>query len=501
MSQARRRIRLAAPWLVGIVGVLAGLAPATAGVPLDDGPHGMTCHYQVAAANLPWQRQGGDWQDADGVPHGERPFATAQAASARGQQRLQWDVTTLGRAWLGGQAPAGAVLLRAAGGNAGGIVNLRSREHADTLDRPQLDIEWDDGRRDRVGASADTYFACPTYKSSGGGRIVKVGGGHAAALVFELPLRPGRDIRRATLGLTADKVYGAGLSIGAFQILLPSSTPGAVRTGLAKGYRNDVGLEQHPDVLWMDRFDERRPSDGWSGAGMSGEHLVDDDAANRFEAFDGRALKVTIERGVNQGLNSHHRFAREGRAEPEEAFFRYYLRFGDTWDPVRDGGKLPGLSGTYGRGGWGMRKSDGVNGWSARGAFFQQASEGPALSALRGIGSYAYHADLAGPSGATLGWGLGPSGLLQKNRWYSVEQQVKLNRPGASDGELRAWIDGQLVFEKTGLRFRDVPEIKIESVWMNVYHGGTAKAPADMTLFIDNVVIARRYIGPVGSTR
>jgi len=30
---------------------------------------------------------------------------------------------------------------------------------------------------------------------------------------------------------------------------------------------------------------------------------------------------------------------------------------------------------------------------------------------------------------------------------------------------------------------------------MNVYHGGTTKAAADLHLYIDNVVIARRRIG------
>lgn len=46
--------------------------------------------------------------------------------------------------------------------------------------------------------------------------------------------------------------------------------------------------------------------------------------------------------------------------------------------------------------------------------------------------------------------------------------------------------------------YRTVPKIKIESMWMNVYHGGTADAPTDLTLYIDNVVVARRYIGPFG---
>jgi len=34
---------------------------------------------------------------------------------------------------------------------------------------------------------------------------------------------------------------------------------------------------------------------------------------------------------------------------------------------------------------------------------------------------------------------------------------------------------------------------------MNVYHGGTDVPPADIHLYIDNVVIARSPIGPMAS--
>lgn len=483
--------------------VACAAGAAGAAVPLDDGPQGVTCQYIVAAARVPWQRAGGDWADADGAAHGDRAFSSTTVGPGKRLRTLQWDVSTLARRWTAaGPAVAGGVLLRddpPATARAGGIVNLRSREHPDSATRPLLDVQWDDGSSERLPALADTFFACPTYKSSGGGRYLKVGGGHAALLVFDWQPR-GRSVRRALLVLHADQVYGHGLTIGSFQPLLPAAAgPSAARPGLAAQYSRDDGIEQHPDVLFVDRFEPGRKAAAWSGKRLSDEHTVGADAGERFEPFSGRALKVTIQRGQNTGLNAHYRFARQGRGgEPEEAFVRYYLRLGDSWNPDRDGGKLPGFAGTYNRGGWGMRPADGSNGWSARGAFFKQAAEGsPALLALRGIGSYVYHADRNSPSGAEWGWGLGPSGLLLKNRWYSVEQQLKLNRPGQSDGELRAWIDGELVFEKTGLRFRDVADLKIESLWMNVYHGGTAKPAADLSLFIDNLVIARSYIGPL----
>ena len=50
---------------------------------------------------------------------------------------------------------------------------------------------------------------------------------------------------------------------------------------------------------------------------------------------------------------------------------------------------------------------------------------------------------------------------------------------------------------KTDVRFRLTRELRIEQVWMNLYHGGTIPSPRDQHVFIDNVVIAKKYIGPM----
>ena len=78
----------------------------------------------------------------------------------------------------------------------------------------------------------------------------------------------------------------------------------------------------------------------------------------------------------------------------------------------------------------------------------------------------------------------------------SAGRRQKLNAAGDKDGVLLAWIDGRPAFEKTDIRFRTVDKLKIEQIWMNVYHGGTRPSPYDQHLFIDNVVIAKDYIGP-----
>ena len=95
---------------------------------------------------------------------------------------------------------------------------------------------------------------------------------------------------------------------------------------------------------------------------------------------------------------------------------------------------MPGISGTYGRAGWGGRRTNGTKGWSARGAFFQSIPEGNPLAGTHPIGTYCYHADQKGSYGDTWLWQKGYRGFLQKNRWYAVEQYLKMNTPGKKDG-------------------------------------------------------------------
>ena len=183
--------------------------------------------------------------------------------------------------------------------------------------------------------------------------------------------------------------------------------------------------------------------------------------------------------------------------EPEEIYFRYYLRFADDWDQTVSGGKLPGISGTYGAAGWGGRKPGGTDGWSARGTYFMSISGDNPLSGTHPIGTYCYYADQPGTYGDTWAWNTEYKGFLNKNRWYCIEQYVRMNTPGVHDGVIRAWVDGRPAFEKEDIMFRTADHLKIEQIWMNVYHGGKAVSPYDQHLYVDNVVISRQYIGPL----
>ena len=105
--------------------------------------------------------------------------------------------------------------------------------------------------------------------------------------------------------------------------------------------------------------------------------------------------------------------------------------------------------------------------------------------------------------------------MLYADQWYCIETELKL-MPGApgyvADGELRAWVDGRLAFERTGMVFRTQPiadlaydpqrlrpcrDLGIRGLWLNWFHGGKTVATFDRTTFYTGLVWAQDYIGPM----
>ncbi len=237
-------------------------------------------------------------------------------------------------------------------------------------------------------------------------------------------------------------------------------------------------------------FENDKWYEAWGGdSSPRNTCLVFENEDMNFKPFDGKALMIKVENGGHYGASFDFDFSDQWNQEPEEIYFRYYLRFAGDWNPER-GGKLPGIAGTYGRAGWGGRPVHGDDGWSARG-LFQGLKDGKTP-----IGFYCYHMDMQGQYGSSWVWNIENRGYLENNRWYCVEQYVKLNDVGKSNGILRGWIDDKLAFEKTDLLFRSTDSLKIENVWINVYLGGKWTSKSEHHLFIDNIVISTFKIGP-----
>jgi hypothetical protein len=246
-------------------------------------------------------------------------------------------------------------------------------------------------------------------------------------------------------------------------------------------------------VLFQSDFQADDWYTAWGERGVPARvETVDADARLKFEPFRGKALKIRIDEGGHYGLSLSYQFKKQLGYEPEEIYFRYYLRLADDWTPKR-GGKLPGIGGTYGRAGWGGRPVHGDDGWSARGQFNGQKD------GRTPIGYYCYHMDMKGRYGSGWIWDKEERGYLANNRWYCIQQYVKLNTPGVADGILRGWVDGELAYEKTDIRFRSTDRLKIETVWINFYLGGTWTSESEHHAYIDEVVISKEPIGPLST--
>ncbi|MEM7235345.1 MAG: DNRLRE domain-containing protein [Planctomycetota bacterium] len=464
---------------------------------LDDGD-GATRDFYNRAAKLPWTHRLGDWVDARGREQGSKPYASTTVEDDDKPKFVEWDVTELVSDWISGKSPNQGFFLRRVDGK--GNFVFGSRESPDDRQRPALVLVTANGET-ALAPATDTFLDGSTYRSKGRATELRVADTPLNTLLrFDLSgINDAGKIQSASLRLWCTRMYGgSSMRIGVFRCSqghsLPASPP---KTGLAWKYPADKGIGNDKDVLFFSGFDTSDWEAGWSQVGKRGAiEPTESDATRKLQTLQGKALRVRIAKGANSALNTLFRFRDKIGKEPEEIWFRYYLRLGDDWNQTLQGGKMPGISGTYGIAGWGGRPSHGNDGWSARGAFDRTLPAGNPLAGRHPIGTYCYHAAMKGKYGDIWIWQKGLRGYLRANRWYCIEQNLKLNTPGKHDGILRAWVDGRPAFEKTDIRFRDVAKLRIETIWMNVYHGGKLPSPRDQHLYIDNVVVARSYIGP-----
>lgn len=496
-------MQLGAAALLGCVALgLAGPLPQGE-LAFDDGPAGATCQDYDLATGLAWRNRQGDWRDAVGKPQGDQPFSRTSIADDNVLRGVDFDVTPLARAWANGSRPDVAVLIRPSGASLRGTATFHSREADDPAVRPVLVLSYADGHDLVIAAAADTTLDCSTVKSIGMRPTLQAGPGSNLLIRFAARPAPPRAVLpvKGVVRLTlARRPAGGAANLGAYELDPPLDGDAQPQAGIAAGYPNAAALAHDPAVLFVEDFESTNWKSHWSHVGITPTFKpVERDDRLNFQPLAGKALEVTIAKGAHLGLNLTYRFRDKQGSEPVEIYFRYYLRLADDWHPTVDGGKLPGIAGTYDRGGWGGRTSDGENGWSMRGDFGTEIADPHPLAGRTPIGTYAYHADMKDKYGDFWHWSQGRPTALARNRWYCIEQYFRVNTPGQHDGVMQAWVDGVKVFSRSDIRVRDLDSIRIEEIWLNVYHGGTAVSPYDQHLFIDDVVIARRYIGPAAS--
>ncbi len=224
------------------------------------------------------------------------------------------------------------------------------------------------------------------------------------------------------------------------------------------------------------------------------------------EGHVGAGVKVVIPQGAHWGGNAHFYFDQKGFDEPDELWWRYWVKFpADFVLGDRDGGKLPGPAGLYHYRCLGGRESTVEEPcWTARGSFARSIPEygspdypqGP--DGVTWIGTYAYHLDGAGES---IRWSK-PASVLANGRWYCVEGHVRLNTPGLADGVLEGWVDGAKALSRSDVAFRRAGEewMHVQSFWFLGYYGGASTSPVRNEIHFDSLSLHDERIGCDDST-
>lgn len=91
-----------------------------------------------------------------------------------------------------------------------------------------------------------------------------------------------------------------------------------------------------------------------------------------------------------------------------------------------------------------------------------------------------------------------PPPPFQLDRWYCVETLATMNTPGQADGRIQLWLDGQPIFDVTGLLLRgpNHANLKFDSFMFGPYfHFGT---PQLQSTWLDALVVATDRIGCLG---
>lgn len=275
-------------------------------------------------------------------------------------------------------------------------------------------------------------------------------------------------------------------------------------SGLAAKYPGDVGLANDPAVLFADDFE-------------SGDMKKWDQQRGRVVMIEtqpnsGRwCVQMPMERGKNHGGDAIKWFMPGADAvyarlyvkfSPDYQYNHHFVWLGanqrtNKWSAFGKAGLKP--NGTY--------YSTGMEPWFAWG---RNPPPGE-------VNLYTYYLDMEPDRKMDKYWGNGffPPGpgkgmaagkdrvIPPLNHWQCWEFMIQANTaPDKADGKQAMWVDGKLVGEFTGIRWRNDMDLKVNCFWLEHYgydEGDPTKQywKDSQSVWFDDVVVARRYIGPM----
>lgn len=290
---------------------------------------------------------------------------------------------------------------------------------------------------------------------------------------------------------------------------------------ISEKYLNDKGIENDPDVLFTEMFDDEfskvvsRYQDVQNAKGMTLEKDLPPGSK------EGYSLKMTSLQGKNTGGHLYRNFT---PGFDSVVYLRYYIKYPETskgyfhHEGVWFGGYNPATrfanpqAGICGLG-------------DKRISISYEMMDSNRIHAYPHIGTYIYWGDMRNfPNNYCYGNLMEcgdhrPPKPAKFDEWTCVEVMIKLNNPvTAYNGELRTWINGEETgywgpgFPKgkwtwgnffitpegepfEGFRWRTDEKLNINWIWLEFYHDDK-KAP-DSSMQLDHIVMAKKYIGPI----
>ena len=300
------------------------------------------------------------------------------------------------------------------------------------------------------------------------------------------------------------------LSTGVSQIALAAAPPPLPtgNNGIAANYPGDANISSAPNVIYADNFESYSASSpNWLATGRWNNkfgNVTISGGSNAFAGSQGAQMVIPANSSdVSAGLQKYL------SPKQDTIFFRFYEKFmsGYSASGSEHNGALvsanyqgPGIAAN----GTNHFESDVENSCDFGGVQPCYTNSYNYYVGQRGnYGDHWYPDGTVEPVTSVPGdfgpyFVPRPQFVPQLNRWYSYELMVHANTPGSRDGRVAVWIDGNLIGDWQNIVFRTTNTLQIDLAELGFYLGSNPKATAE-TIWYDNVVMAKSYIGPMSS--
>ncbi len=265
--------------------------------------------------------------------------------------------------------------------------------------------------------------------------------------------------------------------------------------GIAAQYPGDEGIEKDPRVLFVDDFETGTVKE--TGARWGQAYLEEniDFPGDVHENSPGvRSIRIARNGHLythTKGVDAlHARFY--VKFHPKTGYIHHFVHLAADRTPT-----------PWPKGGAGLKPA-GDQGFSSGIEPWGQWGKSPAPGVWH---FYSYWHEMKGDARGNY-WGNffdAPQEPIQPGRWYCVEAKLKANSsPEAADGEQAFWVDGKLVGDFKGIRWRTTDKLKLNTFWLLYYwtdqaarHNNDKDPGRVYEVWFDDVVLATEYVGPV----